>query len=125
MVGTEQFAYLKEHGSRDVLALCVSDWITAFVHFCKISLYCSDVAGAFDRVKTSRLITKLINLGFHPDLVRVLASWLHMRKAAVLVSGICSEEFALEDMVFFSRHRIGTHLMGYVLLRRGDGNPSS
>ena len=63
-------------------------------------MYCSDVAGAFDRVKVERLIQKLRAMGINPRLVNFVASWLQARRARVLVGGKESEEMKLQDMVF-------------------------
>ena len=73
---------------------------SAFSSGRKLALYCSDVAGAFDRVDRKRLITKLEAAGFHPSLVKVLSSWLEYRMAKVIVGGEQSEEMTLLNMVF-------------------------
>ena len=57
--GENQFAYRKERGARDLLALLVLTWLQGFDQGRKFCLYCSDVSGAFDRVKTTRLTKKL------------------------------------------------------------------
>ena len=76
------------------------EWITAFNDRDKILIYCSDVAGAFDRVRCRRLVEKLRAKGVHPDLVRLFESWLEAGRARVLVGGSESEEKRLRDMVF-------------------------
>ena len=48
--GENQFAYRRERGSRDALALLVLTWIKKLSMREKVAVYCSDVAGAFDRV---------------------------------------------------------------------------
>ena len=65
-----------------------------------IGLYCSDVSGAFDRVRRSRLIAKLRASGLHPRVVRFLASWLEDRKSVVLVCGAQTAESLLANSVF-------------------------
>ena len=74
--GPSQFAYTLERGARDALALLVLTWIKALGTGRKVAVYCSDVSGAFDRVRTEPLVTKLKKKGLHPKNVAVLASWL-------------------------------------------------
>ena len=54
--GPRQIAYSRGRNYKDALLICVSDWIWALGHKCRIALYYSDVAGAFDRVSTDRLV---------------------------------------------------------------------
>ena len=61
--GKNQFAYRKERGCRDALALNVLQWIWWLHNGMKIGFYCSDVSGAFDRVPTDRLLEKLERKG--------------------------------------------------------------
>ena len=63
--GPRQFAYTIGRSYKDALLLCVSEWIWALAHKCRIGLYCSDVAGAFDRVSRMRLLSSLAPLGLH------------------------------------------------------------
>jgi hypothetical protein len=98
--GPNQFAYTPERGARDVLALMTMVWISALSKKRKIAIYCSDVAGAFDRVSLKRLVAKLSAKQIHPDIVAVIASWLRTRKAKVVVGGEASEEFDLMNMVY-------------------------
>ena len=65
----------------------------------RIAVYCSDVAGAFDRVCSRRLLAKLSDRGVHEDLLRLLASWLQARRANVCVDGSLSDPFVLGDMI--------------------------
>ena len=57
--GPNQFAYRKGRGSRDALAFLTTTWIKAMSNRDKIVVYCSDVAGAFDRVSSERLLEQL------------------------------------------------------------------
>ena len=79
--GENQFAYQKERGSRDALAHLVLTWIVALSNRKKVGVYCSDVAGAFDRVCLRRMVEKLRATGLHGSVVAVLESWLRSRKA--------------------------------------------
>ena len=63
-------------------------------------MYCSDVAGAFDRVSSERLLAKLEAKGIHPKLVKVISSWLEPRQASVVVGGRKSKAFLIKDMIF-------------------------
>ena len=66
----------------------------------QILVYCSDVAGAFDRVSRERLLAKLIAKGIHPKLVKLIGSWLEPRNASVVIGGATSEPFTIKDLVF-------------------------
>ena len=57
--GQNQFAYTPWRGVRGVLALLVMVWLQALADGKKIVVYCSDVAGAFDRVAASGMVAKL------------------------------------------------------------------
>ncbi len=63
-------------------------------------MYCSDVSGAFDRVKLERLVAKLKKHKLHPQIVSVLTSWLQQRSARVVVGGKQSHLMRLQDMVY-------------------------
>ena len=98
--GPNQFAYTKQRGARDALAHLVLVWLKALTKGKKIAVYCSDVSGAFDRVSVRRLLDKLAAKKIHPDIVRVIESWLRKRRAHVVVGGEKSAEVTLEDMVY-------------------------
>jgi hypothetical protein len=98
--GPQQFAYTVGRGARDVLAMLVLVWIKALAEGQKIAVYCSDVSGAFDRVRMTRLIAKLRNKGLHHSLVDVISSWLRQRTSQVVVGGTYSDEMLLFNMVF-------------------------
>jgi hypothetical protein len=98
--GENQFAYTPERGARDALAHLLITWSSAMSKGRKVAVYCSDVSGAFDRVKLCRLAAKLKAKRIHPKIIEVLVSWLRNRKARVVVGGEASEEFVLENMVF-------------------------
>ena len=57
--GPNQFAYAKGKGCKDALATNVLQWIRWLHLGRQVALYCSDVSGAFDRVRAARLIQKL------------------------------------------------------------------
>ena len=66
-----QFAYTPKRGYKDALALCVNKWIAALSERKRVALYCSDVAGAFDRVSNELLMHALRSKGLPVD-----NSWL-------------------------------------------------
>ena len=98
--GSNQFAYTRERGARDAVALLATAWIAASNGRMKIGVYCSDVSGAFDKVDATILVSKLQQMRVHPKMVKVVQSWLRRRTGHVLVAGSKSAEMALEDMVF-------------------------
>ena len=69
--GENQFAYREKRGSRDVLALLVLEWMQVFDRRGNIAVYCSDVAGAFDRVDLRRLAAKLKAKGLNKRIVQL------------------------------------------------------
>jgi hypothetical protein len=75
-------------------------WVMAFEKGFKVLVYCSDVAGAFDRASKDRLVAKLRAKGINPELVTLIASWLEPRRASVVVGGAKSEPFVIQNMVF-------------------------
>ena len=90
--GPRQFAYTTGRGARDALAFLLLTWVSALASGKKIAIYCSDVSGAFDRVRMTRLVAKLTQKGVHPKLVAVLTSWLQQRSAQIVVGGTFSDE---------------------------------
>ena len=98
--GPNQFAYTRGRGARDALAFLVMTWLKVLATGRKIGVYCSDVSGAFDRVRLERLVAKLKKKGIHPQIVAVLCAWLQERFAHIVVGGVSSVEMALRHMVF-------------------------
>ena len=50
-----QFAYRKNHSCQDALALVCCLWILALHRHKRIEIFCSDIKGAFDRVRSELL----------------------------------------------------------------------
>ena len=98
--GPNQFAYAKGKGSKDALAINVLQWIWWLHNGHQIALYCSDVSGAFDRVKATKLVEKLQKKGVTGDILNVIQSWLGEREAKVVVNGTFSKTAKLNNMVF-------------------------
>ena len=51
-----------------------------------IGIYCSDVAGAFDRVDSALLPRKLKYFGLNAKLISVIGSWLNQRQGLVIIN---------------------------------------
>ena len=99
-IGPNQFAYIKERGSRDALAYLILSWLMAFLEKARVAVYCSDVSGAFDKVLASRLLENLAAKGMLKQLLRLIASWLRDRVGKVMVAGSASISMLLQNMVF-------------------------
>jgi len=69
-----QFAYTKKRGARDALAILALRWVKAFYGGYKVAVYCSDVSGASDKVSMQRLLDKLMSIGIHLKLVKLIGS---------------------------------------------------
>ncbi len=95
-----QDAYGQGKSHRDALAVNVFAWLLKLEEGDIVALYCSDVSGAFDRVRRDRLLAKLSASGIHPTILRFLASWLEDRKSVVVVNGDSSAERILANSVF-------------------------
>ena len=98
--GPSQFAYRKFHGARDAILFYVLSWIGGINSGNKIGIYCSDVAGAFDRVDAQVLMTKLESFGLNRKMLRVIRSWLRNRTGFVIVNSAKSDPISLRNMVF-------------------------
>ena len=98
--GANQFAYTAARGSKDALALNVLTWLHHMSNGKQVGLFCADVAGAFDRVSSLRLCSKLQQLGLHHKLLPVLESWLNDRSFVVIVDGVESPSFPLKNSVY-------------------------
>ena len=98
--GPNQFAYRARRGFMDVLAWNTMYWIKTISNRCRVGLYCSDVSGAFDRVRAKRLLLKLERHGVHEVILKLLSSWLSERQSTVVVDGEHSEQAALLNSVF-------------------------
>ena len=95
-----QYAYTTRRSHRDALAVNICNWLLFLDGGCAVGLYCSDVSGAFDRVRCERLTAKLHASGLHPNVVRFLASWLEDRESMVVVGGEKSGITELTNSVF-------------------------
>ena len=98
--GPNQFAYTRDRGLHDALALNALRWIRALSAGRRVGLYCSDVSGAFDRVPSEKLLEKLSRRGVHPQLLAIIRSWLEPRSAHVIVDGVRSRPRRLANSVY-------------------------
>ena len=95
-----QFAFRKGHSVMDALAYACNKWLLAFNLTEKVGVYCSDIAGAFDRVATHILLKKLHRKGVRDKMLKFLKGYLEPRNATVCVGGEFSELKGLLDTVF-------------------------
>ena len=86
--------------SRDLLLICVLQWILAACSGCKIGAYLGDITAAFDRVDKNLLMGKLHGLGVAEVFLDFLNSYLEPRIGRVTIEGAVSEIITLADMVF-------------------------
>ena len=100
LFGENQYAYSTRRSHRDALAVNICNWLRSLDNGCAVGLYCSDVSGAFDRVRCDRLVEKLEVSGLHRNVVRLLASWLEDRESSVVVCGAKSDPTELANSVF-------------------------
>ena len=98
--GSKQFAYSTGRGHLDALALSVLTWLLGLERGNMIALYCSDVAGAMDRVCEKRLNAKLERSGIHPRILGLLRSWLEPRTSVVVLDGCSSAPQPLMNSVY-------------------------
>ena len=75
-------------------------WLKGFGTGKKYVLYCSDVKGAFDRVKRERLLEKLRAKGVPENWVKLFESLLNEREPKAVLGGKLSKVLALKNMVF-------------------------
>ena len=100
LFGANQYAYTEKRSHKDALAANVCNWLVMLEQGGTIGLYCSDVTGAFDRVRRERLVQKLRVSGINPRVVRFLESWLEDRRSVVVVSGSQSTPRLLSNSVY-------------------------
>ena len=62
-------------------------------------MFLNDIAGAFDRVETTKLLAKLRRLGICETLMTFFEDYLAPRTAQVAVDGDMSDMFTLSNMV--------------------------
>ena len=98
--GDHQYAYGPGRSHKDALLVNICSWLLRLEEGDIVALYCSDVSGAFDRVRTRRLLDKLAVSGLHPLILSFLASWLDIRSSVVVVNGVSSIPRILANSVY-------------------------
>ena len=61
--GDAQWAFRKMSSARDLVTVYVAQWVLLICQGRKISLYLSDISGAFDKVNRCLLIGQLSQIG--------------------------------------------------------------
>ena len=72
LFGPNQYAYTTARSHKDALTVNICSWLWSLESGNLVALYCSDVSGAFDRVRATRLKQKLRCSGLHPQVVLFL-----------------------------------------------------
>ena len=98
--GNNQWAFTKGRSARDLIALCISNWILRICTGSKVGLFLGDIAGAFDRVYKNYLMSKLYRAGVGDIYLNFLNSYLEPRIGKVTVEGVMSDTFEIADTVF-------------------------
>ena len=98
--GENQYAYTASRSHKDALAANVCSWLLQLELGYLVALFGSDVRGAFDRVRRTRMTQKLRSSGLHPKVVLFLESWIEDRKCVVIVGGQSSRERTLSNSVY-------------------------
>ena len=89
LFGANQYAYTSARSHKDALAVNVCSWLLSLEDGQLVALYCSDVSGAFDRVRASRLVSKLRCTGLHSQVLALLESWLENRECTTTLRVLC------------------------------------
>ena len=98
--GSNQWAFRRGRGCPDLVLLLICSWLRDFQLRRKVGIFLRDIAGAFDRVDTDILLSKLRRLGVCDVFLEFFADYLKPRRAFMGVDGADSYEFILKDMVF-------------------------
>jgi len=102
--GNDQWAFRKKHNYKDLVTLLVASWIMAVNIGNKVGIYLSDIAAAFDRVLKQYMLAKCRRAGASDCFLAFLSEFLAPRRASVIVGGVSSDPFTIEDMVFQGTH---------------------
>ena len=95
----------------DLVLLLVCSWLLGFQRRRKIGVFLSDISGAFDRVKTTKLLAKMRRLGICETLMAFFEDYLEPREAHVAVDGAQS----------FSKARSSDPASGIYFLQTSTG----
>ena len=78
----------------------INTWLIALETVNKVGVYLSDIAGAFDRVDSELLFSRLQNAGLGSKLCNLIKKYLSGRTGRIVVGGCFSEVFPLCNMVY-------------------------
>lgn len=103
--GNDQWAFRKKRSYRDLVTLLVASWIMAVHIGNKVGIYLSDIA-AFDRVFKQYMLAKCRRAGASDCFPAFLSEFLAPRRAPVIVDGVSSDPFTIEDLLFQGTHTL-------------------
>jgi len=98
--GNAQWAFRKKSSARDLVTMCLANWVLLICKGFKVGVYLSDISGAFDKVNRCLLLGKLAQLGLPDTFLDFLNNYLLPREGFVTVENAISEVMWLCDMVF-------------------------
>ena len=98
--GYDQWAFTPGLSSRDLITSLVMSWILAICSGKKVSAFLGDITGAFDRVFKDYLMAKLHCAGVGSIYMNFLDAYLQPRQAEVVVEGVASDKFTIQNTVF-------------------------
>ena len=78
----------------------MSKWVHAVCTGNKVGIFLGDISGAFDHVRRSLLVAKLLQLGLPPSFCDFINSYLLPREGRVTIEGAVSDAIVLSDMCF-------------------------
>ena len=98
--GATQWAFQKHMSHSDLVAFSMCSWLLEIQNGNNIALFLANIAGAFDRVHSEKMISKLRCAGLNEDFLKLFADDLSPRTAVVVVDGQRSAPLKLEKMVY-------------------------
>ena len=93
----DQLAFRPKRSCRDVVALLLLKWIWAIDYGFNIAIYFSDISGAFNKVDREILVIRLGITGASESLCDFIKDYLAPRSAVVIVQGMQSKPFLIEN----------------------------
>ena len=99
-VSATQWAFQKNMSHSDLVAFSMCSWLLEIQNGNKVALFLANISGAFDRVHSEKMISKLRRAGLNEDFLKLFADYLSPRTAVVVADGQRSAPFKLENMVY-------------------------
>ena len=93
LISNRQFGFRPNMSANDILLQMSSSWHQSLDRGCDTFVIALDIAGAFDRVWHSGLLTKLEGMGVSGGLLALLQDYLRDRSLCVVVNGRSSPEY--------------------------------